>query len=53
LLTHTDARNVTIVVNQRPLVANQIKAQDMVVDLIGVLVEAAKGVNLVVAAVCY
>jgi hypothetical protein len=31
--------------------ADQVQAQDMVVDLVRVLVEAAKGVDLVVAAV--
>lgn len=33
--------------------ADKIQAQHMVVDLVGVLVEAAKGVDLVVPAVCH
>lgn len=50
-LTHSDARNVAIVVNQAPLMADQVQPQDMVVDFVGVLVETAESVDLVVSAV--
>ena len=44
--------NVPVVVDKAPLVADKIKLQDMIVDLVSVLVEPTKGKDLVVAAVC-
>lgn len=51
-LTHADARNIPKVRNKTPLVGGKVESQDVVVDLVGVLIESAKGVNLIVAAVC-
>ena len=49
--THSDAGNVAVVVNQAPLVGDQVQLQDMVVYLIGILVEATEGIDLVVSAI--
>lgn len=50
-LTHTNTWNVTIIIYQAPLMRREVKLQHVVVDLVGVLVEAAKGVDLAVPAV--
>lgn len=50
-LTHTNTWNITIIIYQAPLMRREIKPQHVVVDFVGVLVEAAKGVDLAVPAV--
>lgn len=52
LRTHSDSRNVSIIVNQTPLVANYVQPQNMIVDLICILIEATKRIDLIVPAVC-
>ena len=47
--THADAWNVAIVVDQTPLLGLQIKPEDVIIDLIGILVESSKGIDLVIA----
>jgi hypothetical protein len=47
-LTHAHARNVAVVVDQTPLLGLQIQSENMVVDFIGILIEAAESVDLVV-----
>lgn len=49
--THSDPWNVSIVIDQAPLVADQIQLQHMIVDLVGILVKAAKSIDLVVTTV--
>ena len=49
--THSYSWYIAIVVHQVPLVADQIEPQHMIVDLVGVLVESAKSVDLIVSAV--
>ena len=51
LPTHSNARNVPIVVHQSPLVAYHVKSKYMVVHLVCILVEAAEGIDLVVSAI--
>ena len=51
--THSHARNVAIVVNQSPLMADEIESQDMIVDFVCVLIETAKCIDLVIAAIGY
>lgn len=50
--THAHSGDVAIVVNEIPLSRDQIQAQDVVVDFVGELVEAAEGIDLVVANIC-
>lgn len=50
-LTHSHAWNVSVIIYETPLVTDKVQLQDMVVHLVGILVEAAKGIDLVVAAV--
>jgi hypothetical protein len=48
--THSDSWDVAIIINQAPLVTDHIQLQNMVVNLISVLVESSKGIDLVIAA---
>ena len=48
-VAHSYARNISIVVNEAPLSCLEIQAKNMVVDLISVLIEASKRIDLVVA----
>lgn len=49
--THTNARYIAIVIDQTPLVLDQVEPQDMVVDFVGILVETTKCVDLIVPTV--
>ena len=46
--THSHAGNVSVVVDQAPLFSLQVQLEDMVIDLVGVLVEASESINVVV-----
>jgi len=48
-MSHSYARNVSVVVNQIPLSGDEVEAEDVVVHLVGILVEASKGVYLIIA----
>lgn len=50
--THANPWNISIIVNQTPLMAYHVKLENMVVNLICVLVESTKGIYLVISAVC-
>lgn len=49
--THAHPRNVSVVIHQIPLMADDIKPKNVVVDFVSVLVEPTKGVDLVVPTV--
>jgi hypothetical protein len=51
MLTHPNARNVSIVIYETPLVADEVQFEDMVIDLVRVLVKAAECIYMVVSAV--
>lgn len=51
--THAHPRNVSVVIHQTPLMADDIKPKNVVVDFVRVLVEAAEGVDLVIPTVCH
>lgn len=52
-MSHTHAGYIAVVVDQVPLSCFQVEAEDMVVDLVRVLIEAAERIDLRVADVCY
>lgn len=49
--THSNARNVPVVVYQTPLMTRKIQFEDMVVDFVSVLVKASEGVDPVVTTI--
>lgn len=49
--THSHSWYIAVVVHQVPLMADEVEPQHMIVNLVGILIEAAKGVDLVVPAI--
>lgn len=52
-MTHSDPRDIAIVVDELPVEGFQVKTQDVVVDFVRELIEPAKGIDLVAATVCH
>jgi hypothetical protein len=52
-VSHAYAWNVAVVVDQVPLPCNEVQTKHVVVYFVGVLVEASKGVYLVIANICH
>src|SRR4051812_35677605 len=51
-VTHPDARNVAIIVNQGPVEGFQVEFEDVIVNFIRKLIKAAECVDLIVATIC-
>lgn len=49
--THPHPWYIAIIVHQAPLMTDQVKLQNMIIDLVGILVKAAERVDLVVSAI--
>jgi Fe-S cluster assembly scaffold protein SufB len=50
---HSYARNIPVVVDQIPLSCDEVQTKHVVVYFVSVLVEASKGVYLIIANICH
>jgi hypothetical protein len=53
VLTHPHAGDVAIIIDEAPLMADQVQPENMVIDLVCVLIETPEGIDLIISTVSY